>query len=400
MQLRESRPTGRLHPGGAFVAEASAAARRERPAPVAERRGPELSVIVPTFNERANVVAVVEELDLALAGIEWEVVFVDDDSPDETARAVRELAATNGRVRCVHRIGRRGLSSASIEGMLASTAPFVAVMDGDLQHDPNVLPTMLDALKQDNVELVIGSRYTEGGSLGEWDRFRELVSRFATSLGRAVVPSTLKDPMSGFFVLRRSLLDAVVRDLSGLGFKILLDIFASARRPVAFLEIPFVFRTRREGTSKLDSQAVWEYLMLLADKIFGRYVPVRFLSFAIIGAVGLGVHILVLSAVYRFGGSGFVAGQTVATLAAMAFNYSLNNELTYRDQRRRGWRWLTGLISFVAVCSMGAVANIGVAAYVFDRRSEWILAAVAGVLTGAVWNYAVTNVYTWKRARS
>lgn len=367
---------------------------------MAERRGPELSVIVPTFNERANVVPLVEELGSALSGIEWEVVFVDDDSPDETARAVRELAATNGRVRCVQRIGRRGLSSASIEGMLASTAPYVAVMDGDLQHDPQVLPTMLDAVKHENVELVIGSRYTEGGSLGEWDRFREFVSRFATSLGRAVVPATLKDPMSGFFVLRRSLLDAVVRDLSGLGFKILLDIFASARRPVAFREIPFLFRSRREGASKLDSQAVWEYLMLLADKIFGRFVPVRFLSFAIIGAFGLGVHILVLSAVYRFGGSGFVTGQTVATLAAMVFNYSLNNELTYRDQRRRGWRWLTGLVSFVAVCSMGAVANIGVAAYVFNRQSEWILAAVAGVLTGAVWNYAVTNVYTWKRGRS
>ncbi|HEY3516781.1 MAG TPA: glycosyltransferase family 2 protein [Gammaproteobacteria bacterium] len=389
MQRHESRKAGRILAAGQPVVF-----------PAAGPRGPELSVIVPTFNERANVVPLVEELGAALSGIEWEVVFVDDDSPDETARAVRELATANGRVRCVQRIGRRGLSSASIEGMLASTAPYVAVMDGDLQHDPKVLPTMLDALKQEHVELVIGSRYTEGGSLGEWDRVRAFVSRLATWLGRAVVPATLKDPMSGFFVLRRSLFDAVVRDLSGLGFKILLDIFASARRPVTFREVPFVFRARREGASKLDSQAVWEYLMLLADKMFGRFVPVRFLFFSIVGAFGLGVHMLVLSAVYRFGGIAFVTGQTVATLTAMVFNYSLNNELTYRDQRRRGWPWLTGLLSFVAVCSMGAIANIGVAAYVFNRQSEWVLAAVAGVLTGAVWNYAVTNVYTWKRARS
>ena len=224
-------------------------------------------------------------------------------------------------------------------------------------------------------------------------------SRLATALGKWFVPRDLRDPMSGFFMLRRALFDDVVRNLSGLGFKILLDIFASARRRVIFEEVPFEFRTRHSGDSKLDSQVAWEYLMLLADKAIGRYVPVRFVIFAAIGALGVVVHVLVLSVVYQAARLDFITAQATATVAAMAFNYSLNNILTYRDRRRRGRRWITGLLSFMAACAVGALANIGVAAYIFNQRSEWLVAAMAGVLTGAVWNYAVTSTYTWNRPR-
>lgn len=363
------------------------------------RLSPELSIVVPVFNEKDNVDALVRELALTLSGVEWEVIFVDDDSPDGTSQVVRDLASTDGRVRCIQRIGRRGLSTASIEGMMGSTAPYVAVMDGDLQHDPRILPAMLNLLKTSDNELVIGSRYVEGGSLGNWDSAREMISRFSTKLGHTVVPAALKDPMSGFFMLRRTLLDTVVRNLSGLGFKILLDIFASSPRPVAFREVPFVFRTRQAGESKLDSQVAWEYLMLLMDKMIGRYVPIQFLSFALIGALGLIVHVAVMASTYSTGYTDFVTSQTIATCVAIVFNYSMNNVLTYRDQRKRGWKWLTGLLSFAIVCSVGSLANIGIASYLFERNSRWLLAAVAGVLTGAVWNYAVTSVYTWGRAK-
>lgn len=361
--------------------------------------GIELSVIVPTFNERANVRELVGELREVLQDVSWEVIFVDDDSPDETAHAVRELAGRDRRVRCLHRIGRRGLSTACIEGMLSSTAPYLAVMDGDLQHDPRLLPAMLHALKHSSAELVVGSRYVDGGSVGDWNPFRAAVSRFATRLGRFVVPESLRDPMSGFFMLRHSLFDEAARNLSGLGFKILVDLLASVKRPVAFQEMPFVFRQRQRGSSKLDSEVAWEYLLLLADKLIGRYVPVRFVVFAMIGGLGVVVHVLVLAAVYRLAGADFVAGQATATLVAMVFNYSLNNVLTYRDRRRRGRRWFTGLLGFVAACSVGALANVGIAAYLFHRDAQWLLAAIAGVLTGAVWNYAVTSVYTWGRPK-
>ena len=361
----------------------------------AEHASPLLSVVVPTFNERDNVRPLVQELSAALAGIEWEAIFVDDDSPDGTAEVVRELARERYRVRCIHRIGRRGLASACVEGMLGSSARYLVVMDGDLQHDPGIIPEMLVRLEYSAAELVIGSRYVGGGSVGNWNTVRRVISRCATRIGRAVVPPTLNDPMSGFFALRRSLLDEVVRDLSGFGFKILLDIVATARHPVVFHEVPFEFRTRAAGASKLDSLVAWEYAMLLADKLVGRYVPVRFLAFAAIGGLGIVVHLTVLTIAYRVARIDFVASQAIAVAVSMVFNYTVNNVLTYRDRRRRGWRWLTGLASFVAVCSVGAAANVGVAAYLFNSRAEWLLAAIAGVVVGSVWNYAVTSLYTW-----
>jgi dolichol-phosphate mannosyltransferase len=360
--------------------------------------GAELCIVVPTFNERNNVLPLVEELCEVLQAIEWEIVFVDDDSMDGTAKVVRELGREWSRVRCIQRIGRRGLSSACIEGMLGSSAPYLAVMDGDLQHDPKIIPTMLELLKKTDAELVVGSRYTEGGSTGSWAGTRLMISRFATRIGYSVVPTTVKDPMSGFFVLRRSLLEDVVHDLSGLGFKILLDICASARRPIAVLEVPFVFRDRRSGESKLDSLVVWEHLMLLADKLVGRYVSVRFLAFGMIGGLGVGLHLLIVTVAYGLANTNFVAAQATATAITMVFNYALNNILTYRDKRRRGMKWLTGLASFLLVCSVGALANVGIASYLFNRQSQWVLSSIAGIFVGAVWNYSLTSVYTWGRS--
>ena len=216
-----------------------------------EQSGPSLSIVIPTFNELDNVRPLVRELSQCLKDIDWEVIFVDDDSPDGTARAVRELGCEWNRVRCIQRIGRRGLSSACVEGMLGSCAPVVAVMDGDMQHDPAIIPAMLECVANPDTELVVGSRYVEGGSTGDWEWRRSVVSRLATRLGHVLVPDTLKDPMSGFFMLRRSLLEEVAHRLSGFGFKILLDIFASARRPVGFREVPFKFRVRHAGESKL-----------------------------------------------------------------------------------------------------------------------------------------------------
>jgi dolichol-phosphate mannosyltransferase len=367
--------------------------------PYPDHCGPLLSVIVPTFNERQNLRPLLDELSRVLHGIEWEAIIVDDDSPDGTASEARQLAIERSRVRCIQRIGRRGLSSACIEGMLASSAPYLAVMDGDLQHDPAIIPEMLARLEHSEAELVVGSRYVEGGGVGHWRTIRRLISAVATRVGRAVVPDGLRDPMSGFFALRRSLLDEVVRDLSGLGFKILLDIVASAHHPVVFQEVPFVFRARAAGASKLDTLVAWEYALLLADKLFGRYVPVRFLSFATVGGLGVFVHLAVLTFAYRVANFDFVAGQAIAVCVSMVFNYSVNNVLTYRDRRRHGMQWLTGLLSFAVACSVGAAANVGVAAYLFSRRAEWVVAAIAGVLVGAVWNYAITSVYTWGKRR-
>jgi dolichol-phosphate mannosyltransferase len=363
---------------------------------------PELAVVIPTYNEAENIGEIVRRVEAALTGVDWELTFVDDDSPDGTAERAREFAARDRRVRVLQRVGRRGLSSACIEGMLASPAPYVAVMDGDLQHDETLLPRMLGALKGEDLEIVVGSRYVPGGGVGDWSTRRHSMSRLATRIGQILIKADLQDPMSGFFMTRASVIQENARRLSGVGFKILLDIFSASPRPLRFKEIPFTFRQRQAGASKLDKAVVWEYVLMLLQKLLGPWIPVRFIAFSIIGGLGVFVHMAVLWPVLRLGGDdAFLAGQTAATLVAMTSNFLLNNIITYRDMRLRGAQLLWGWVTFVAACSVGALANVGIANYLFQSgHSGWFLSALAGILVGAVWNYAVTAVYTWKRPKA
>ena len=355
----------------------------------------ELTIVAPTFNERDNVEPLIRALAVQLDGLDWEVIFVDDDSPDGTAARVREFARRMPRVRCLHRIGRRGLSSAAIEGILASSAAYVAVIDADLQHDPSLLPRMLSELRGGTLDIVVGSRYAKDGGIAEWDASRARMSDAATRMARLVVPADLADPMSGYFMMTRAAFDGAVHRLSGQGFKILLDLFASSPTPLRFKEIGFTFRPRASGESKLDSLVIWEYVLLLINKMTGRQIPPRFMLFCFVGAVGVLVHLAAL----RIGLVlwSFSPAQAVATGVAMTSNFFMNNVLTYRDRRLHGWRLLTGLLSFCLVCSVGAVANVGVAWAIFDRSYEWWFAGLVGAAIGAVWNYGVSSVLTWSR---
>jgi dolichol-phosphate mannosyltransferase len=359
----------------------------------------ELAIIIPTFKERDNVAELVARLEEVLAGIAWEAIFVDDDSPDGTADEVRRLGRAKPNVRCVQRIGRRGLSSACVEGMLASSAPYLAVMDADLQHDETLLPKMYAEIATGRYDAVVASRHVEGGGLGDWAASRAAISDFATRLSRLVLKSHLSDPMSGFFMITRDAFEGSVRNLSAIGFKILVDLFASAPKPLRFKELPFVFRQRLHGESKLDSMVALEFLLLLLDKLFGRFVPVRFLLFGMIGGSGVVVHLAVLGLANQVMGVAFVAAQTLATFVAMTSNFFLNNVLTYRDRRLKGWRVLWGLASFYLVCGLGVVANVGIASFAFEQKWTWWVSGLVGALVGAVWNYAVSSVVTWRSKR-
>jgi dolichol-phosphate mannosyltransferase len=354
----------------------------------------ELSVIVPTFNERENVGPLIERLERTLEGIAWEVIYVDDDSPDGTAEVVKTLARRDPRIRCIHRIGRRGLSTAVIEGIQSSSAPYAAVIDADLQHDETLLPRMLDEAKRRGLDVVVGSRYVAGGGVGDWQESRRVASAYATRLARLVVSAELADPMSGFFLISRPAFDRAVRRLSGQGFKILLDLFASTPEPYRFAELPYTFRPRLHGSSKLDTLVAWEYLMLLLDKLVGRFVPVRFVLFGLVGGSGVLVHLATLR--LSLTAASFPTAQATATIVAMTSNFALNNVFTYRDKRLKGFRFLTGLLSFYAVCSIGAVANVGIASAAFAHQYSWWLAGLAGAAVGVVWNYAVSSVFTWR----
>jgi dolichol-phosphate mannosyltransferase len=366
-------------------------------ADLSRQKGPELCVVVPTFNERDNVDVLVGRLDRTLRGIAWEVVFVDDDSPDGTAEHIRALGEGDPRIRCIRRIGRRGLSSACIEGMLATSAPFVAVIDGDLQHDEALLPRMHDALKEDAADVVIASRYVGTGSPeGLSSDRRKRLSVYGARLARRLIEADVADSVSGFFMLRRALVDEVAPRLSGIGTKILIDILASATRPLRIVELPYRFRPRSRGESKLDAFTGVEYLLLLAEKLTHRYVSYRMLLFFVVGLSGIVVNLAVLR-LALFAGADFTLGESIATAIAMVSNFFLNNTLTYRDCRLVGWQVVRGLASFMLLCGLGALTNVAVARDVFDLTGGWLLAGIAGAAIGALLNYALTSIFTWGR---
>jgi dolichol-phosphate mannosyltransferase len=359
-------------------------------APAIQRGAPALTVVVPCYNERPNVAPLIARLDATLYGIAWEVLYVDDNSPDGTAAEVRRIAQTDPRVRCIRRIGRRGLASAVIEGALSSSAQYVAVIDGDLQHDETKLPEMLAALKSGHYDLAVGSRHVEGGdAAGLANRWRHALSDGGIRLAQFFLPVRLTDPMSGFFMLPRPLFETLAANLTGQGFKILLDLVLSSPAPLRVIEIPCVFHERVAGESKLDALVLMQFAGLLLDKVFGGLLPLRFISFALVGAVGVLVHLMVV-------GLQFEAAQAIATVVAMAFNFQLNNDITYRDQRLRGPRLWRGLLLFMVVCSFGAVANVGIANTLYATHTNWTIAGAIGAVIGVVWNYAVSATLVWR----
>ena len=358
---------------------------------------PELSIVVPTFKESANVPTLVRLLDATLAGIAWEVIFVDDDSPDGTARVAKDLSRRDPRVRCIRRVGRRGLAGACIEGMLSSSAPVVAVMDADLQHDETILPKMYAAIRE-GADLAVGSRYVEGGSSSEGlSSIRQWGSETATSLARRFLKIDLSDPMSGFFMIRRDRVEEIAPHLSREGFKILLDIVASSPHPLKTAEVPFTFRERQAGESKLDTLVTAEYLGLLFSKISGGILPVRFLMFLAVGASGVVIHLAALKTAFHALAMSFAWAEFLATMVAMTWNFVLNNQLTYRDRRLSGFGFLYGLFTFYVVCSLGTVANLGVANWLFEMESGLWVAGFAGALMSAVFNYSASSVLTWRK---
>jgi dolichol-phosphate mannosyltransferase len=373
-------------------------ARPPHPAPSSLRPAPILTVVIPTFNEAANVPIIIERVAAALARDDWEIIFVDDDSPDSTSAVAKGLGELDGRVRCIRRVGRRGLAGACIEGALSSQARYVAVMDADLQHDERLLPRMLSLLDQNQADLVIASRYMAGGATAGLSSSRRSISRVATRWAQKLMGITVQDPMSGFFMVRRDLLDAVAPQLSNEGFKILFDILVASRPgQLEIVELPYAFLPRLHGASKFDARNAIEFFALVMSKLSRKKVPPQFFSFLLVGGAGVGVQLACLGVGLSVG-LGFLAAQIVATLAAMTSNFFLNNALTYRDRRVTGRYLLPALLSFYAVCSVGALSNVGTSSWLYAQYPVWWLAGLTGSVIAALWNFVGSSKFVWGRA--
>ncbi|WP_234421329.1 glycosyltransferase family 2 protein [Erythrobacter sp. EC-HK427] len=361
----------------------------------------ELAIVLPTLNEKENIAPMVARLEEALGPSGWEAVFVDDNSRDGTAEEARRIGRTDSRIRVIQRIGRRGLASAAIEGMCATAAPYVAVMDADHQHDPKLLVQMLESVKSGEYDLAYASRFAVGGNAdGLSSKGRESGSKIANALARKLTGTELTDAMSGFFLLRTEQLRKQAENLSGIGFKIMLDILATAEPRLRVKEFPLKFAERLAGESKLDHGVVLDFVGGLVERYFGRWIPTRFVLFGMVGGLGVFVHMAVLAAIYWPDSVGFGLAQAIATMVAMTFNFWLNNLLTYRDKKIEGadgffWGWL----KFCGACSVGAFANVAVAMVLEDQGVLWWVAALVGVVIASVWNYALSSKFVWGRFR-
>jgi dolichol-phosphate mannosyltransferase len=357
---------------------------------------PILSVVIPTFNEAQNVGELASRLERALDGIPWEAIIVDDNSPDGTSAVAKAIAAKNPRVRCLRRLGRRGLAGACLEGILSSSAPYVAVIDGDLQHDEQLLPRMLKRLTDNEADLVVGSRYVAGNTGDGFDSRRSAYSHTATGLARRLLGTDLSDPMSGFFMVRRECVEQVAGRLSPIGFKILLDLVLTAHGSLRVVEEPYTFRLRHAGESKFDLRIGLEFIGLLLAKLTGGVVDSRFLIFTLVGATGLIVNMAVLKIALAGFQIPFSAAQSIATFAALFSNFLLNNAITYRDRRLRGLSLITGFIAFCAIGAAGAISNVGLATWLYSEHSVWWVAGAAGSIMGALWNYLMSSQFVWR----
>lgn len=361
---------------------------------------PHLTIVVPTFNEKDNIRPLVDLIAKAMADVPYEVIFVDDDSPDGTAEEVRAVGKAQPNIRVIHRVGRRGLSGACIEGILSSSAPISAVMDCDLQHDETRLPVMLEKLKSDpTLDLVIGSRNVDGGSTGDGlSRVRKWGSDVATNLTTKMLRITASDPMSGFFMVRRVRVNEIVTELQTEGFKILADMLSASRGHWNVAEVPFTFRKRLHGESKMDSAVALEFLGLLLARSTGGLISIRFVLFMLVGLSGVVVQLGVVTLMLAFFTDNFTIAQTAGVIVAMTTNFAFNNALTYHDRSLHGSAFLRGLLSFYAVCAIGALANIGVASALFEATHMPAISSFAGAVVGALWNFVASSLVTWRRA--
>jgi dolichol-phosphate mannosyltransferase len=359
-------------------------------------RGPELTVVLPTYNERPNIAPMVGRLDAVLGSERWEAIFVDDDSTDGTFDEVRRIAALDRRVRCIRRIGRRGLAGACLEGALAAQAPYVLVMDADQQHDESVAPLMLQALRDGGADVAVGTRYCEGGSSDAFSDTRQKLSSAGTAAAKKLLGVSLSDPMSGFFAVRRDVIDKLADEIAADGFKVLLDLVTTRRMPLRIVEIPYTFRAREHGESKLDARVLFDFVALVLSRFTANLLPQRFLLFCVVGLTGVVVHLAALAVALTLG-VGFVAAQTGAALLAVASNFWLNNKLTYRSQTLRGWAAVRGFVLFVVISAFGFISNVGVATWMIGDDETWWFAGLAGAAMSAVWNYAVSAALVWRR---
>jgi dolichol-phosphate mannosyltransferase len=357
-----------------------------------------VTIVLPTFNERQNIIPIATRLLPLGKSHQIEILFVDDDSADGTADEIRELSQLHPCIRLIRRVGRFGLSSAIKEGILDATGDVVVVMDSDGQHDPDAVEQAVSALIKNDLDLVIGSRFHPDATINGLSAKRERNSNWANAVARFSLPRyrQLTDYMSGFFALRPAQCLPYVRQVDVSGFKFLYELLALSHGQLRVGEIPLTFQPRISGESKLNLAVVWDLGISILHTLLLRSVPRRALSFALVGTTGIATHLLLFSLGRHLLNLGFEQAQALAVICAASTNFLINNVLTFRAQQLKGIRILIGLLRFLMVTSLGMVANVGVSSAFYHRISHQpLLALLAGIAIDFVWKYAASSKFVW-----
>jgi dolichol-phosphate mannosyltransferase len=354
-----------------------------------------LSVIIPTYNERDNIIPLVERIHQALSGHEYRLLFVDDDSHDGTAELARSLSSKYP-VSVIVRQDKKGLASAVVDGLKHTGGETVAVMDADLQHPPEVMPAMLEAMNN-GADIAIGSRYITGGGCQGWGLIRRIISRTAIFLAHLLLPSTrnVKDPMSGFFMFRRqSVADA---DLKPFGYKILLEILVLGNLYHA-VEVPYIFRTRSHGESKLSSRQQIEYLRHIYSLMRRTGETWRIIKFCLVGISGIFVNEGLLWILAQLAGLPLVIASPISIECSIISNFTLNNFFTFHDRRSLALKsTLYRLLKFNLVSLGGLAINLGVLLFFTHVIGVYYLVAnLFGIVVAFIWNYILSTWWTWR----
>jgi dolichol-phosphate mannosyltransferase len=354
-----------------------------------------LSIVIPTFNEKDNIVPLIEQMRKALAGYDYETVFVDDNSSDGTAEAIESLASKYP-VRVLVRKDERGLASAVVHGINNSDSEYVLVMDADLQHPPEVIPALIEKAKS-SVDVVIGSRYVEGGGCQDWGIIRRIISKGAMGLAHLFLPATrpVNDPMSGFFMFNRRVVEGV--ELKPAGYKILLEILMEGKIE-STAEVPFVFVNRSGGESKLNAKQQIEYLRHLYSLMKRTGELVRFFKFCLVGLSGVFVNQGILWILTEFAGLPYQASAVVSIEASIISNFVLNDFFTFPQRRAPGTKpFFNRLWKFNVVSLIGAAINYGILMLLTEvAHLHYLVSNLIGIIVATLWNYLVNTSWTWR----
>tara|TARA_Y100000991_G_scaffold144045_1_gene108785 strand:- start:332 stop:1441 length:1110 start_codon:yes stop_codon:yes gene_type:complete len=358
-----------------------------------------ISIVIPTFNEQNNVSKIINQLLNLDIDYELEIIVVDDNSYDGTAKLVREYGRLDKRVRLINRLGRSGLSSAIKEGCLCASGDIIAVMDADGQHDPSYIVLALETIELKKVDIVLGSRFAKGAIIKGLSIERKSSSSIANNLARLSLYGSydyLTDYMSGFFVFKRNVCIELIEKIDVHGFKFFYELLAISKGKLKILEIPLIFNERMYGDSKLDLPVVWDFLISLLHTFCGRIVPRRAVSFALVGSTGVFIQLSTIYFLLALTNFDFETVLPVGVIIAASSNFIINNILTFRSNKLLGKNFYTGLLKFLLVSSLPIIANVGVTNLFYSKFStNTFFSQLVGIFVVFIWNYAASSKVVW-----